>query len=105
MPAQASTFSPACGGWVTQQPDHIVQLNTPFNFLRIYAVSNIDITLVVRTPQGIFMCDDDTYGTNPKIEGPFQPGAYQLWMGSYESGQQAAYQLSFTELQSNQPAG
>lgn len=102
---QARSWSPACAGWVTSRADHLLQLQGDFGFLRIYAVSTADVTLVVRTPSGTFLCADDisTSNRNPLLEGGFQAGTYQIWIGSYDEGQEAPYQLSFTELQSNHP--
>jgi hypothetical protein len=100
---QASTMNSSCRGYVTQRPDHILQLGTSFGWLRIFAESTADTTLVIRTPQGQVLCADDTFDRNPGIEQGFGAGTYQIWVGSYTQGQNAAYQLKVTELRNVQP--
>ncbi|HJL49370.1 MAG TPA: hypothetical protein RMG45_26165, partial [Polyangiaceae bacterium LLY-WYZ-15_(1-7)] len=62
-----------------------------------------DTTLVVRKPDGTFVCDDDSEGMNPMVTGSFPPGQYRVWVGSYQQGQNAAYRLGFSELSSVTP--
>ncbi|MCS6797551.1 MAG: hypothetical protein NZ898_03295 [Myxococcota bacterium] len=101
----ASNLAPGCRGFVTAQPDHILNLTTPFTFLRIFAESAADTTLVVQQPTGAIVCNDDTYGRNPAIEGTFPAGTYRIWIGSYHAGQHAQYQLKLTELRAVVPGG
>lgn len=97
---EARRINPSCRGWVSSNPDHIFQANGAFNFMRIFATSDQDTTLVVQTPDGQIRCNDDTYGRNPMVEGFFGPGTYRIWIGSYRQGVNARYQLNFTELRS-----
>ena len=99
----ASTLSPQCRGFVTNQPDLFLDLAGPSNFLRIYVTSQSDTTLIVRRPDGSLLCNDDTYGLNPSVEGPFIPGRYGVWVGAYTAGQNAQSTVSVTELRSNHP--
>lgn len=88
---------PACRGWIAQRPDHILQLDTAFDYLRLEAVAGQDTTLVVRGPGGI-RCDDDTAGNrNPRVEGSWPPGRYEVWIGSYQQGEFSRYELTATE--------
>ena len=102
---RASTVSSSCTGWIASNPDHILILDSPFQFLRIFAESEADTTLLIQTPQGQVLCNDDTYGLNPSIQGPFSAGTYRFWVGSYRQGEMSAYQLKLTELQSVTPGG
>jgi hypothetical protein len=45
------------------------------------------------------MCNDDYGGLNPMVEinNP-QPGQYDIWVGSYTSGQYVGGTLKITEL-------
>jgi hypothetical protein len=96
-PVNASTWSRQCRGSIPAQPNHTVYLASPFQFLRIYASSPTDATLVVRGPRGELYCADDTFGTNPGLDlGNAAPGVYQVFVGSY-NGTPANYTLGFTE--------
>lgn len=101
----ASTLNAACTGWVTETPDHILATSGDFSSLRVMAHSAGDITLVVQKPDGTYACDDDTEGTDPVVEAAMQQGNYKIWIGSYEQGANAQYQLGFSELPSVMPSG
>ncbi|ELS03074.1 hypothetical protein Xen7305DRAFT_00027930 [Xenococcus sp. PCC 7305] len=78
------TSTGPCNGLVEQQPNHILILNTFFEFLKIEVESSIDTTILVQGPGGIW-CNDDYNNINPALEGQWQQGKYKLWVGSYES--------------------
>lgn len=100
----AQQMNASCRGWISAQPDHILQLRTPFNWLRIFAESDSDTTLVVQSmSSGQVWCADDTFGRNPGVEGTFPAGSYRVWVGSYTQGQNARYTIKFTELRNVQP--
>ena len=101
--ANATNVNSSCRGWIASNPDHVLQAQGHFNFLRIFAVSNGDTTLLIQTPNGQVRCNDDTFGTNPSVEGNFGPGTYRIWVGSYQQGQNSPYQLYFTELSGVNP--
>jgi len=87
-----------CAGWIDSRPDHILDLRSGFNYLRVEVTSNADTTLVVRGPGGVF-CDDDSAGNrNPRLEGQWQGGRYEVWIGSYQEGVMSRYQIQFSEL-------
>lgn len=97
---QASTLNSTCRGWVSSTPDHIFMAAGNFTNLRVLVGSDQDTTLVIQRPDGQYMCNDDTEGTNPIVSGAFPPGAYKIWIGSYNQGQNSAYRLGFTEMSS-----
>jgi hypothetical protein len=99
----ASTLAPTCSGFVGAAPDLALVLRGNEPWLRVYVSSPLDTTLVVRRPDGSFLCDDDTYGRHPSVEGAFPPGRYLVWVGTYHAGQTATYTLSVTEVRSNHP--
>jgi hypothetical protein len=101
----ASSMMQGCQGFISQRPDHILNLRTNFNFLRIFAESGSDTTLVMRGPDGRVTCDDDTFDRNPALQGPRTAGQYSIWVGSYRQGENSAYQLKITELQNIVPGG
>jgi hypothetical protein len=98
----ASAMGGGCRGWITPQPDHYMFLNTPFGWLRVFVRSGGDTTLVIRGPMPSMAtrCNDDTFGLNPSVEGPWAPGQYHVWIGSYASGSMYPYQIGFTEISS-----
>ena len=60
------------------------------------AKSDVDITLVVHRPDGTFLCNDDSEGFNPMVEGNFSPGRYRVWIGSYAQGENGSYRLGLS---------
>lgn len=101
----ASNMNSSCTGWISSTPDHILAMNTAFPFLRVFAQSDSDTTLVIQGPNGSVWCNDDTYDRNPAIENAFPAGMYKVWIGSYQQGQNASYQLKVTELRTVTPSG
>src|SRR5690606_25963391 len=71
--------------------------------LVISANSQTDTTLVVRTPSGQWLCEDDGgfNGMNPgmRIDNP-QAGLYDIWVGTYGGGTAQAT-LRISELTSH----
>ena len=88
-----------CRGFITQQPDHIFVAQGGYRMLKILANSPQDTTLIVRQPNGQYLCNDDGgQGLNPMIQGSFGAGTYMIWVGSYRRNVRAPYRLGFTEL-------
>jgi hypothetical protein len=100
----ASQRDRRCAGWISGMPDHIVRLEGEFNHLRIMAAAAADTTLVVQTPSGTYLCDDDSDGRNPMVQGRFQGGQYLVWVGSYQQGVNSQYRLGFSELRRIRPS-
>jgi hypothetical protein len=97
----AQMVNPGCRGWITSTPDHVLQTQTGFQFFRIFVRSNVDTTLIVRRPDGQFMCNDDGgQGLNPMVQNSYwPPGEYQIWVGAYaQRATGAPHQIFFTEL-------
>ena len=102
---QASNLNAQCRGWISQTPDHLFNAQGPFNNLRfVVNAGSEDTTLVVQKPDGTYLCNDDTDGFHPVVAGAFPPGMYKVWVGSYQRGTQAAYQLGISELGSVTPS-
>lgn len=98
--ARALGLGPGCVGWVTARPDAIVRLTGTSSRLRFFVTAPGDTTLLVNTAGGRWICNDDSYGgTNPTVDVPNAgAGQYDVWIGSYQSGQQVRGQLQITEL-------
>lgn len=99
---QASNLNPGCTGWIAQNPNHLLNATAPFTNLRIIVgAGSQDTTLVVQKPDGTYVCDDDSEGMNPIVQGPIAtPGIHRIWVGSYDRTQTIAYTLGFSELSS-----
>lgn len=78
------TATGPCLGFVDTQPDHILTLMAPFEFLSLQVQSAEDTTLVVKGPGGSW-CNDNYLSLNPGIAGQWLPGRYEIWIGSHRN--------------------
>jgi hypothetical protein len=103
--ASSAGLPASCRGFVTRQPDYILNYNNPASFLRLYAVGSGDTTLVINDGAGNWHCNDDSFGgTNPTVDINNPPaGQYDVWVGSYRAGENIRTTLNITELRSNHP--
>ena len=98
-PVAANTMSPECRGHIPAQPSLVLNATGAFANLRILASSSADTTLVVQRADGTFLCNDDSEGLNPAVQGAFGPGQHRIWVGTWSaSGAGAQYTLGITEL-------
>ena len=84
-----------CDGFASLQPNHILNIESLFQSLRLEVKSNVDTTIMVRGPGGIW-CNDDTHNANPMIQGMWQPGMYQVWVGSYQADVNNNYRIKIS---------
>lgn len=85
-----------CHGFVNSQANHVLKIDTFFANLKLEIESPADTTVLVKGDRGIW-CNDDTAGANPMIEGQWQPGIYQVWVGSYQPDSRDSYQIKITD--------
>jgi tetratricopeptide (TPR) repeat protein len=93
-----------CYGYVlTSAPDVRLQYTTgeseesyPLSF---YVSSQEDTVLFVNQPDGEWICNDDTQGTNPAItlDEPTE-GQYDIWVGTYNAESNAMGNLMISEF-------
>ena len=99
----ASRAGSNCSGFITDARDYRVFYNAGSLPLIISVASGADTTLVVNAPDGTFLCDDDggVNGANPsiRINNP-QSGRYEIWVGTYQSGQAQPARLHISEVSS-----
>ena len=89
-----------CRGYITNQPDYRLHYEAGSLPLIISVDAESDTTLVVNAPDGSFYCDDDGgEGLNPSIrfDGP-KSGRYEIWVGTYSSGDSQPARLYISEL-------
>lgn len=105
LDASRMGLAPNCRGFVTAQPDVILRYANPRSFLRLYVRAQGDTTLVVNDPSGRWYCSDDEGGSlNPMLDfNRPQGGQYDIWVGSYRSGENIRGQFFATELSGNRP--
>ena len=84
-----------CHGFVNSQPNHFLEIDTFFENLKLEIESLADTTVLVKGDRGIW-CNDDAGSANPMIQGQWQPGIYQVWVGSYQPDSKDSYQLKIT---------
>ncbi len=98
---QDQTGNPCLGFSADPQvPDHILDVQQPFTRLTVSVKSegNRDTTLLVRG-SGVLLCGDDTGADKDAsvTAANLQPGSYQVWVGSMNSGERINYTLSVQE--------
>jgi hypothetical protein len=107
-PIDVSYVGDDCNGFATAASDYDVTYTAGGqDLLRFYFVAETadDTTLIVNAPDGSWHCNDDAPGTiDPMIDfDDPADGRYDIWIGSYESGNEIAGTLYVTELESNSP--
>lgn len=80
-------LGPECLGYVTVAPDYSINYTAGIFPLFISISAAVDTTLIINTPNGNWICDDDTDGANPVINwtNPLS-GRYDIWVGLYTLG-------------------
>ena len=99
----ASRIRGDCRGFISASPDvRVVYANGRLPLI-ISVDSSADTTLVVNGPDGRYRCDDDggVNGLNPSIryDRP-QAGRYEIWVGSYRSGENSRARVHISEVRS-----
>lgn len=86
---EANTLGAGCAGTVDERPDVVLHWRTDetVDTLRLFFLSMGDPTIVVVTPNGDVVCNDDL---NPLVLDPYlefenpAPGRYAVYIGSFE---------------------
>lgn len=85
-----------CLGFISTQPHEEVTLDSRFSNLEIRVEADLDTTLIVAGPDGVW-CNDDRGSHNPAIAGEWLAGSYRIWVGNYQAGEVPRYELSITD--------
>jgi hypothetical protein len=98
----ATAAASGCSGYITSAPDFRLNWSGKGSLnLKISVLSKADTTLVVNGPNGEWYCDDDSgEDDNPLITLGSAPGRYEIWVGTYSSGDPAPAVLSISEISS-----
>lgn len=96
-PILGTTYDPSCyAGHYPAAPSHVVTVPTALPYFRImaYSAAGTDLTMLVRQPNGVIVCNDDFDGLNPTIELTSGPaGDYQVYVGTYSAPGPEPYEL------------
>lgn len=89
--ANARGLGQDCFGFISVQPDVRITAQTPLSLLRLIFIADTitsDTTLVVRDPNGRFLCNNNYAGLfNPLVDIPEAvPGDYAVWVGGFSPG-------------------
>jgi hypothetical protein len=95
-PRDAQSMGAQCRGRIAATPSHRFLLESSFPYLRIMALGDRDLTLVVRTPGGLTRCNDDSDGLNPVVDGAFEAGIYDVYVGVYSGDELSPYDLGLS---------
>ena len=87
-----NTATGYCDGYISSQPNHLLELESFFEFLRLEVESTADTTVLIRGDGGMW-CNDDSGSANPMIEGQWQQGLYKVWVGSHQPDANDSYQI------------
>ncbi|MDP3275813.1 MAG: hypothetical protein Q8Q09_11495 [Deltaproteobacteria bacterium] len=94
---EAHTLDSNCRGYVFTPPTWNVNVSAPAGDVRFMVTSAADTTLMVRTPSGAVMCNDDANGLNPMVTvSNAEIGQYTVWVGIYQPNSRNLYQLTAT---------
>jgi hypothetical protein len=92
-PIESTRADESCtAGYVAQRPSFTLRYTAGELPLYIGAVSDADTTIIVRTPNGEWVCNDDGGGAlNPLVswEEP-RSGRYQIWVGRFGTQNETA---------------
>lgn len=95
-PVSLDNVSSDCRGYALAAPSHLVMVDRPMRYLALVVRSNADTTLLVQTSDGRIYCNDDTDGTQPRVEIAPPAGPIRVWVGTYSSGEQVPYRFGLT---------
>jgi serine protease Do len=106
LDVSAFGYGAECRGFATRQPDFSVRWSGRSGGVRFFFLSQGDTVLIINAPNGAWFCSDDSYGTlNPTLDflNPAE-GRYDIWVASYNAGENIRGSLYITERGSVTPA-
>jgi outer membrane protein OmpA-like peptidoglycan-associated protein len=84
-----------CRGRIDDSPDHYLYVQDSFSAVRFRAYSEADTTLVIRAPDGSYLCNDDAVDRDPQLTAALKPGEYRVYIGNF-TGDFPDYRLEIT---------
>ena len=93
----ANPLGSECAGNIDDIADHHVRLADDFDYLRFRVYSDEDTTLVIRGPKGEYYCNEDYDGQDPQVDGRFEAGDYEVFVGTY-GDEYPEYRIEISEI-------
>jgi hypothetical protein len=103
-PLAANEQDERCRGFVSAEPDYVLDADRPFAELALMVSSREDTTLFVVGPDGEARCADDDDGAHPVLRTAFAAGRYRVWVGTRNRNVEAPYVLALSELADSRPS-
>jgi hypothetical protein len=101
-PIDAGALGGSCRGYVTARPTHLITLLEPFDFLQLYLElppeTPREVTLIVQTPEGRFLCDVGTRALPDVSQESWSEGVYRVWIGTIDEGIVREHRLGISEI-------
>lgn len=90
--ARELNFHQGCTGFINPDAPHLrLRYKSSGIALQVYVGSAADTTLIIRTPDGSWRCDDDSLAKNPAVRfAQPQDGTYDIWVGAFGGGRPQA---------------
>ena len=83
----AGNADSSCYGYISDAPDYRLDYQAAGWGLGIYTSSELDTTILINTPDGEWVCNDDNYNLANLNAGYYfddpQSGEYNIWVGAY----------------------
>lgn len=76
--------SRGCPGMGSHAATLRLTLAADFERILLLAHADQDLVLLVRTPEGEYVCADDVDDLDPVISGNARAGVYEIWVGGYD---------------------
>lgn len=95
-PTEASLVQ--CEGYFGDGPDHILEVSNAMSF-KVVIHSEDDLLLAVRGPDNNTICGEppSEINQNTSLTRDYQPGLYEIWIGSPREYTSNAYRLVISE--------
>ena len=101
----ASELNPACIGFIMEAPNYRMRSSAEGGKIRIFVnAGEQDATLIVKRPDGSFLCNDDAEGRHPMVEFPLAEGLHEIWVGAYDKREEISFTLGVSRRQSARPS-
>ncbi|UJR86016.1 hypothetical protein [Sandaracinus amylolyticus] len=101
-PIDATSLGGTCRGHISARPTHAITLRSDFDFLQLWVDAEGDreeeLTLIVLTPQGRFLCDVGTREVPDVAEAAWPEGLYRVWVGTLEEDVTEPHRLGISEI-------
>ena len=99
----ASGLGEGCSGYIAAQPDHVMTLRADLEALRLSSQGEAPTVLVVRTPDGRFLCASAprrhgrrAVAATTLDQGPWPRGRYLVWVATVDHATTTSYRLAIT---------